>query len=83
MRQDYETTHTVPSLISLAGFAVVFFGALALIHVGGLSFEPVRVWLANLAPEFRAGVLAALILGIMAIARIMVLLKNGFDRSSL
>ena len=77
--KDYDKhSHEATTLVSLAGFAVLFFGVLALISWGGLSFDAVRAWLATLSAEVRIAGLAAFILGIMAIARIIMLLANGF-----
>lgn len=78
MSEYDEQSHETPSLVSLAGFAVLFFGILALTSWTGLSFEPVREWLATLSAEARMAGMAAFILGIMAIARIMMLIGKGF-----
>lgn len=71
---------TIPSLVSLALFAIVFCLALTAMEFGPALTDPVRAALADLPKSVKAGALAAFILGIMAIVRIGVLLSGGGSR---
>lgn len=66
-----------PTLVSLALFAIVFFSVLMVIGSAGALIEPARIALAAMPDTFKAGALAAIILGLMAIVRIANLL--GFE----
>lgn len=67
----------VPSLLSLAVFAVVFFAAIAAVEFGAGLLDPMRAALAELPASVKAGALAAFILGTMAVIRIAQLLGGG------
>lgn len=67
----------MPSLVSLALFAVVFSMGVAVVEFGAGLVDPVRIALAELPHGLKAGALAAFILGIMAVARIAYLLGGG------
>lgn len=68
---------SVPSLLSLAVFAVVFFAAIAALEFGAGLVDPMRAALAELPASVKAGALAAFILGTMAVMRIVHLLGGG------
>ncbi|MBO6763982.1 hypothetical protein [Maricaulis sp.] len=70
-----------PTLVSLALFAVIFFSALLVVEFGSDLIEPFRAALAGLPASLKAGTLAAVILGLMAIARIAALLGFGANRA--
>ena len=78
MDENNLTEHEggVPTLVSLALFALVFFAAILAVEFGTGLIEPVRTVLADLPATLKAGALAAFILGVMAIARIAVLLRG-------
>jgi len=78
---DHHSEHA-PTLVSLAGFALVFGGLWAVLFLDLLPLEAWRTWLSDMDPAIQGGLLTALILGIMAIQRIMVLIGKGFDRRS-
>jgi hypothetical protein len=71
-----------PSLVSLALFALAFFAALLVVEFGGGLIDPIRAALAELPASLKTGALAAFILGVMAIARIAVLLGSGFRKGT-
>lgn len=73
---------SVPSLVSLALFAIAFFAAILAVEFGTGLIEPVRAALAELPATLKAGALAAFILGVMAIARIAVLLGGGLRKGT-
>lgn len=66
----------MPSLLSLALFAAVFFPAIVLAEFGADLVGPVQVFLTELPESLKAASLGAFILGTMAIARIMALLTG-------
>ncbi|WP_300544516.1 hypothetical protein [Maricaulis sp.] len=78
--QDHDWTDgegAVPSLVSLALFAIVFVSAIAAVEFGAGLIEPVKAALADLPRSIKAGALAVFILGVMAVVRIGVLLTGG------
>ena len=77
-----ESGYGIPSLVSLGLFAVIFFAAILAVEFGAGLIDPVRAALTELSASVKAGALAAVILGIMAIARIAVLLGGGHRKET-
>jgi len=69
-----------PTLVSLALFAVVFFASIAAVTFGSALIDPVRSALAGMPAGIKMGALTAFILGVMALARIGVLLARAGTR---
>lgn len=79
-RHHLNGEEAVPSLVSLALFAVVFFFGLAAVEFGAGLVDPVRAALAELPATVKAGALGAFVLGLMAVVRIAWLLGGGDRR---
>ncbi|WP_300527327.1 hypothetical protein [Maricaulis sp.] len=77
-----EKYDDIPTLKSLAVFAVVFFGIWAFASGGIAWLDPLRDFVASLSFELKGLVLASFIIAVLAAARIMVLITKGFGKET-
>lgn len=78
--KDFGDAGETPSLVSLALFAAVFLPAIFLAGSLGPMFDRVREAIAGLSTEWQMAGLTVLILGLMALARIISLLTGSDAR---
>ena len=78
--KDFGDAGEAPSLVSLALFAVVFLPTIFLAGMVGPSLDMVREVVSGLSTELKLASFTVVILGLMAIARILALLFGGRDR---
>lgn len=72
----------IPTLKSLAVFAVVFLGIYAFASGEIAWLDPMRDFVASLQWEMKGLVLASFIIAVLAAARVMVLISRGFGQGT-
>lgn len=77
-----EKYDDIPTLKSLAVFAVVFLGIWAFVSGEIAWLDPLRDFVAGLSFELKGLVLASFIIAVLAAARIMVLITKGFGKET-
>ncbi|WP_300554981.1 hypothetical protein [Maricaulis sp.] len=77
-----EKYDDIPTLKSLAVFAVVFLGIWAFVSGEIAWLGPLRDFVAGLSFELKGLVLASFIIAVLAAARIMVLITKGFGKET-
>lgn len=77
-----ERHDDIPTLKSLAVFAVMFFGILAFVSDAFTWLDPLRDAVAAMDAPLQAMLLAGFIILVLAMARVMVLISKRFEKGS-